>query len=210
MEEELRGNAGGGMFGEKKLRKLQDEIRNGGWRIQHISWLPPGKVERYGPGNLSTWCLIILGFACFFAGPALLSEAGFPIWAGISIMVFGLALLMFSRFSAGRFLYGRFVPVKAVCLDREVREFIDPDTVGDLIENTFWKPRILCEFEFRDKCYQVTPIIVKTLAFNTEEGVHRFLNKRLDSDGKCTLWIDPENPLHAVFHKKPKTGPYTA
>lgn len=198
------------MFGEKKLRKLQDEIRNSGWRIRHISWLPPGKVERYGPGNPSTWFLILLGLACFFGGPVLLCQPGFLAWAGIPIMVFGLILVGLSRYAAGRFLYGRFVPVKAVCLDREVQEFIDPDSIGSLTENTFWLPRILCEFEFRNQSYRVTPIIVKTVAFKTEEGVHRFLNKRLDSDGQCTLWVDPENPLHAIFHKKPKTGPYTA
>jgi hypothetical protein len=197
------------MFFEKKLRKLQDNIRNKGWRIDHISWLPQEKLECYNPKTPSTWLLIILGFICFFGGPVLLSKPNFSIWSGISIMVFGLVLLISSRYTAGLYLYGRFVPVEAVCIDREVREFIDPDSIGSLIKNTFWKPRILCKFQFQGCSYQVTPIIVKIFAFNTKEEVHCFLDKRIDENGKCTLWINPKNPLHTVFHRRPRTGPYT-
>lgn len=197
------------MFAEKKLRKLQDNIRNSGWRIQHISWLPEEKVESYNPKNASTWLFIIFGFLCFFGGPILLSKPDFPVWVGIAIMVIGLVLLLSSRYTAGHFLYARFVAVEAVCTDREIREFVDPDSAGSLIKSTFWKPRILCNFEFENRSYQVTPIIVKIVAFNTKEGADCFLDQRVDKNGNCTLWIDPENPLHAVFHKKPKTGPYT-
>jgi hypothetical protein len=197
------------MFAEKKLRNSQDNIRNKGWRIQHISWLPNGKVESYNPKNISTWLLVILGFMCFLGGPILLSKSNFPVWGGIAIMVFGLLLLFSSRFTAGRDLYGHFIEVEAICTDREIREFVDPDSVDSLIKSTFWVPRILCEFEFQNAKYRVTPIITNTIAFNSKEGASRFLDKRINEQGKCTLWINPKNPLHSTFHKKPKTGPYT-
>jgi hypothetical protein len=197
------------MFVEKKLRKLQDNIRNKGWRIQHIPWLPEGKVETYTPKNASTWLFIISGLLCFLGGPVLLSKLSFPVWGVIAVMLLGLALLFCSRYAAGFFLYGHFVPVEAVCIDREFQEFVHPDSMDSLTENTFWQPRILCAFQFEDKTYKVTPIIVKTVAFKSKEGVQRFLDKRINEKGKCILWIDPNYPRHTVFHKKPITGPYT-
>lgn len=116
---------------------------------------------------------------------------------------------MASRFSYGRNLFGRFEAVQGVCVDREVQEFEDPDSVGSFVKNTFWAPRILCEFDYKGTRYRVTPIIVKLTAFSTKEDVNRFLDERINSDGTCTLWVNPKNPLHTVFHKKPVTGPYT-
>ncbi|SLM28495.1 conserved hypothetical protein [Desulfamplus magnetovallimortis] len=198
------------MFGEKKLRKIQDNIRNSGWRIQHIPWQPEGKLEMYNPGSPLAWFAIIAGFFCFFGGPFTFSYQRFPVWVGISIMVTGLALLMSSRFIAGRDLYGKFVAVEGKCIDREVQEFEDIDTDGNLIRNTFWASRILCEFEYQGVAYQVTPIIVKMVACSREEEANQFLDERIGDGGRCILWINPDNPLHCVFHKKPKTGPYTA
>ena len=139
----------------------------------------------------------------------MLPEKEIPVWGGIAVMVGGLALLMTSRFVAGRHLYGRFVPVEAKCVDREVLEYEDPDSIGSFIKITYWAPRILCEFSYKGTACKVTPIIVKTIAFNSEEEANRFLDERIDRDGTCTLWINPDNPLHTVFHIKPKTGPYT-
>jgi hypothetical protein len=197
------------MLGEKRLRDWQDNLRNSGWRIQHVSWLPDGKVEAYGPRSTSAWLLLLSGFGCFFGGPLLLSQPGFPVWGGITIMLFGLVLLFFSRYASGRDLYGNFVPVDGICIDRDVREFIDPESVGDLVENTFWAARILCEFEYRNTPYRVTPIIAKISAFRTEEEAHRYLDQRMDEAGHCKLWVAPNNPLHTIFHQKPKAGPYT-
>lgn len=194
---------------EMKLRKLQDGIRDRGWRIKHVSWLPEGKLEYYGPNNISTWLLVIFGLLCFLGGPVLSSKLSLPVWGVIALMVFGLVLLMLSRYAAGHFLYSRFVSVEALCVDKEIREFICPDSAGSLTESTFWVPRILCNFEFRNQSFRVTPIIVKTVAFSSKKGADHFLEKRMDANGKCRLWIDPDNPLHAVFHKKPVTGPYT-
>jgi hypothetical protein len=193
---------------ERKLRKIQDTIRNSGWRIQHIPWQPEGRLEYHIPKDGITWALVVSGFVCFF-GPILLLGRGFSAWMVISLMVFGLVLLFASRFSFGRNLFYAFEAVEAACIDREILEVEDPDSIGSFNNNTFWVPRILCEFDYQGRRYRVTPIIVKIVAFNSEEGAKNFLDDKIDSKGKCTLWVNPKNPLHTVFHKKPKTGPYT-
>lgn len=197
------------MMFERKLRKIQDNIRNSGWRIQHIPWQTKDKLEYFNPQNNVTKMLMFSGFACFIGPIFTLGRLALPVWVIISIMIVGLLLLMASRFSYGRNLFGKFEAVEAICIDREVQEFEDPDSVGSFTKNTFWAPRILCEFDYHGTRCRVTPIIVKTVAFSTKESVNRFLKERIDSDGICTLWVNPKNPLHTVFHKKPRTGPYT-
>lgn len=124
-------------------------------------------------------------------------------------MIAGLALLLASRFCYGQNLYGKFQAVEAACIDKDVQEFEEFDPDGGFPNAKIWAARILCQFNYNGCRYTVTPIIVKLTAFSTEEEVNRFLEARIDSDGICTLWVNPDNPLHTVFHEKPKTGPYT-
>ena len=37
-----------------------------------------------------------------------------------------------------------------------------------------------------------------------ERKLEQYLEERLEPDGSCRLWIDPVNPLHAIFHKNGK------
>ena len=194
---------------EKKLRTIQDNLRNAGWRIQHIPWQPKGKLEWYGPDNFLSWLLILAGFAGFFGGIPLLSNNMVSTPAGIAIMISGLALLFLSRFSTGYFLYRSYVRVDARCLDREIQEFEDFESSGSLIKKTFWAPRLLCEYTYKGQNYTVTPIIVKMTAFNKKGDVERFLEQRIDLQHHCTLWINPKVPLQTFFRVKPRTGPYT-
>lgn len=194
---------------ERTLRKTQDNLRNSGWRIKHIPWQPEGKPEYYNPQDHVTRLLIVSGIACFIGPLFIFGRLDLPVWGMIGIMITGLLLLMASRFSYGRNLYATFEPVEATCIDRDVQEFEDLDSVGSFPRSTFWAPRILCEFDYRGTRYRVTPIIVKLSAFSTEERVNRFLEDRIDNNGMCRLWVNPKNPLHTVFHKRPKTGPYT-
>jgi len=195
---------------ERKLRHWQDNLRNAGWRIQHIPWQPEGKLEYYNPPDLVTWLLILTGFGAFFGGVPLMNANIVSTPVGIGIMVGGIVLLLASRFAAGYRLYRHFVRVDAKCLDRDVQEFKSPDNAGTLIKNTFWAPRILCEYRYNGQTRTVTPIIVKTVAFSTEHEAHAFLNSRIDRDQNCTLWINPEVPLQTFFHKKPVTGPHSS
>ena len=195
---------------EQKLRKLQDNLRNAGWRIQHIPWQPEGKLEYYNPNNLYTWLLILVCFAGFFGGIPLISENIVFVPVGSGIMIGGILCLTLSRYTTGYCLYRHYVRVDAKCIDREVKEFIDPESAGSLIKNTFWAAIIKCEYSYQGKKYTVTPIIVKIVAFNTEQGINQFLDNRIAGNQNCTLWINPEAPLQTFFHKKPLTGPYTS
>jgi hypothetical protein len=192
------------------MRILQDNLRNAGWRIQHIPWQPEGQLEYYNPPSPVAWMLIMAGLAAFFGGIPLITGNIVSTPAGIGIMLGGIVLLIASRYAAGHRLYRQYVRVDAKCIDRDVQEFEDPDNAGSLIKNTFWAPRLLCEYRYQGQTYTVTPIIVKTVAFSTEYAVHRFLDERIDQDQNCTLWINPEEPLQTFFHKKPFTGPHTA
>ena len=197
------------MLFERKLRKLQDQLRNAGWRIQHIPWQPEGKLEVYNPGDPFTWLLIVAGCAAFFGGVPLLSRSIVSTPSGIGIMIGGILLLLLSRFTTGYTLYRKYIRVDATCIDREIREYEDPESSGSLIKNTFWTPRLLCQYNHNGQTFTVTPIIVKMIAFGSEEAVNNFLADRIDDDRHCTLWINPDAPLQTFFHKKPMTGPHT-
>lgn len=194
---------------ERKIRTLQDNIRNSGWRIQHIPWQPEGKPEYIVPQDNITRVVMLSGFTCFLGPIFTLGRFNVPVWGVISIMMTGLALLLASRFCYGRNLYGKFKAVEANCIDRDVREFEEFDPDGGFPKAKIWAVRILCQFYYNGCRYTVTPIIVKLTDFSTEEEANRFLEARIDNDGMCMLWINPENPLHTLFHEKPKTGPYT-
>ena len=128
---------------------------------------------------------------------------------GIGIVIAGLLMLLASRFAAGYIMYRGFIPVQATCIDREVREFEDPHSKSSLKRITYWYPRILCEYYYEGQTYRVTPVIAKTTASGNEESAKNFLDVRIGPDKRCTLWINPKNPLQTVFHKKPLMGVYT-
>ena len=192
---------------EQKIRKLQDRVRNAGWRIGNIPWQEDGKPEYYFNTPL-TLGMVFVGLIGFFGGVFLLVGHSTSIPLGIGVAVAGLLILLSSRFAAGYFLYRDFERVDAKCLDQEVRKFEDPDSVGSINRITYWVPRILCEFTYKGRTYRVTPTIAKQCAFPDEKSAVQFLQERMDPDRRCTLWINPANPLQTVFHKKPLMAVY--
>jgi hypothetical protein len=191
-----------------KLRKLQDNLRNAGWRIQHIPWQEEGKPEYYFNSPF-TYVMILIGLAGFFGGIVLMAKPLVSIPVGIGIAVAGLLMLFASRFAAGYIQYKGFIKVEATCIDQEVKEFEDPDSLNSMNRITYWHPRILCEYSYKGRTYHVTPVIAKAVAFGNEESANRFLDERIGPDKRCTLWINPKNPLQTAFHKKPRMGVYT-
>lgn len=185
---------------EHKLRKLQDALRNAGWRIRHIPWQPDGKPEYFVPRDPVTKVLLVLGLVCFLGGIPL-NQVSIPL--GIGTMLLGLAALFASRFSMGYFAYRSYVPVRARCIDREIIEYEDPDSIDSLIKTTYWAPRVLCEYEHDGHTHRVTPIIPRVTAFATRQGVERFLAERIGPGQACTLWVNPDNPLQTILHKRP-------
>ena len=123
-----------------------------------------------------------------------------PTWLGIGIMVFGLLILFVSRIVAAYQKQKGWVKVEATCIDREVGA--GRDSEGDV----FWDYRLLCVFNYNGKEYKVTPVHSKVVGFNKEHQVNSYLNSRITIENKCFLYVDPENPLHAVFDRKQKMG----
>ncbi len=149
--------------------------------------------------------MIVGGLLGFFGGIGLAVESAVPVWTAIAIAVGGLATLLASRFVAGRDQYGKFVRVDAVCVDREMREIDDPDPDS----GAFWHARILCEFDYQGRTWRVTPVIPVFVANRKRRGLENFLDKRIGRDGSCVLWINPDNPLETVLHKKPRMAAHT-
>ena len=198
------------MLIEKKLRNLQDNSRNSGWRIQWIPWQASGKPE-YVYNTRLTLFLIIIGIVMFFGGilliakldsdPKFISIAKFNhTWIGIGVSVFGMIVLFGSRVVAAYQKQKGWIKVEAVCIDREVAS--GRDYSGDSNGTIYWDFRLLCVFKFNGKQYKVTPESSKIVGFGTEDGVNEYLNSRISSDNKCFIYINPNNPLHAVFDRK--------
>jgi hypothetical protein len=183
-----------------KIRKFQDWARNRGWRIKWISWQEPGKPE-YFYNNWMTHILNLLGLGLFFG------SIGYMLYRGsenqpvilIIVSVAGLALLFIGRLYAAYNKYKNWVPVKAKCIDQEIKPYVSR---GNDKVRTFWGYRLLCKFDFGGKEYTVTPEISRLFSFNSEDKVKEYLSEKIESDKTCRLYIDPENPLHAIFNKK--------
>ena len=187
---------------ESWLRKYQDRFRDAGWRIKHINWLEDGKLEYYG-NKPSALIFVILGLAAFFGGIWMISTQRVTAFQGICVSMGGLFLLFISRYVAGYFLYRHYVPVIAICLDRDLQEFEDVDPDGrSFTKKTFWSFRLLCEYYLDGHRRQVTPMAAKRF-FSSARDIESYLGRLIDADGWCRLWVNPDNPLQTIFHKKP-------
>jgi len=188
------------------MRKLQDQIRNSGWRIQNIPWHPEGKVEVLRPRDPYSAVLMIIGLIGFIGGIPLTQNS--LSW-GLVSMVSGLLLLLVSVFVMGFFYYRTFKPVAARCIDREIRAIEDFDSERIPKSKTFWFARIVCEFEYEGKTFTVTPVIAPGKYYTRENQLMKYLHTCIGDDDLCRLWINPKNPLQAVLHKRPMTVKHT-
>lgn len=185
-----------------KLRELQDSRRNAGWRIEWIPWTAPGEPE-WVFNTPATHACNLIGIAAFCGG--VLAAVGVAdgalnpqLVAALGTAVGGLGVLFAGRLLAARARYAGWVPVEATCVDREVAEGVDSE--GD----TVWEWRLLCAFELDGQPYRVTPASARAMAFGSEQAASRYLDQRIDAAGRCRLFVDPDNPLHAVFDRKPR------
>ena len=188
---------------QQRLRALQDRLRDAGWRIKHIPWHEDDKLEVYGNTPPALLC-VIPGIGAFLGGIWLITRGTLTVAEGVSVSVTGLLLLFLSRFVAGFFLYRKYVPVDAVCLDIDIQEFedADPDSGWSFRKKTFWSSRILCEHRFGEGSWCVTPMMPKRV-FATREKLQLYLDARMDSNRRCRLWVNPENPMQTIFHNRP-------
>ena len=176
---------------QSTLRKIQDDLANAGWRINHISHAPEGKP-------------VVVGFENWAGYVTVIAAIPFPIALGIAIYkgengrdplpwVY-LAIASWAICLAGLVVKNKikkkdWIYVDAKCIDREVRK-------GSGRNGTIWASRILCEFEHNGITIQCTPT-VHWSTWRSESDAHQFIDSRIDPSGGCTLKVNPRNPREA-------------
>lgn len=180
---------------------IQTKAKNDGWRIQEIPWMAPGKLEVIAPRSRLSQFLLFYGLLAFFGG-IIATKASVAI--GFGVAGTGLVCMLLTNLVMAKNTYGRFKPVEARCLDREFRHFHHTRRLpkGGIEEHHSWVARLLCEYGPPHAPVQVTPIVPNTIAFTRKEDCERYIEERI-REGKCRLWVDPNNPLHTCFHDKP-------
>ncbi|TVM36437.1 DNA translocase FtsK 4TM domain-containing protein [Oceanidesulfovibrio marinus] len=114
--------------------------------------------------------------------------------AWVAVMAAGLVVALISLWYGGRRTRRSWKRIQARVLDKEIYKDISYADGGEDTART-WCFQLLCEFELNGETYQVTPGFWRT--FGTESGVKRFLARAIDNNGRCALWVNPQNPLQA-------------
>jgi hypothetical protein len=183
---------------ENKLRDYQDRLRDEGWRIKWIPWQESGRPEYVY--NTPLTMLTGLGGAALFIGAAIWMVVSKTVeWPIFAAAMAGLVVVILGRLYAAFRKQYKWICINALCIDREIRQC---SVVSEGNMNYVWEYRVICKFTLNGKDYKVTPEASHVVSFNSADAAQDYLINKIKSDNKCLLWIDPENPLHAVFDKK--------
>jgi hypothetical protein len=117
----------------------------------------------------------------------------------LAIGLGGLVMIFLGRIYAAFNKQGGWIQLTARCLDREIQERHYP---GKGSIKIIWEYRLLCVFIHNGTEYRVTPEAANIAGFQSQDLAQKYLNELIRPDGTCKLWVDPGNPLHAVFDKK--------
>jgi len=182
----------------KKLRDFQDQVRDSGWRIKWIPWQEPCRAEYI----YNTPLTLFTGFggaALFLGSVAYLLLFKQVQWPILAIGLAGFIMIFLGRIYAAFNKQGGWLQLTARCIDREIQERRYPGK-GNI--KIIWEYRLLCVFNHNGTEYKVTPEASHIAGFQSQDLAQKYLNEKIRSDGTCNLWVDPRNPLHAVFDKK--------
>ena len=186
------------MVFQKRLRTIQDRLRNAGWRIQWIPWWEPDKPEIIKPKNPLAFIGIVIFLGAIFRFPWSYFDAPLSVKQQIALIVSGLVIIMLGIVSSAFQIQYGWKRINAQCIDREIREY--EKEPGDITSQ--WGYRLLCVFSFEGKEYKVTPRPSDLTGFTSKRQVEKYLNKKINQNGYCQLWVNQKNPLQTVFHKK--------
>lgn len=184
----------------EQVAVAQEKMRNKSWRIQRIPWKKDGKAEWVHNTPLS-FGLALLGLIIFLAPIVLVLKDSIPKPAAFFAVV-GIGLLFVSRVVAARSQFRGWIPMDAVCVNRETRKR-KRKSQSSKKWRTRWQFRVLCQFEHNGETWEVTPDC--QTVFRSEKALEEYLGRTIAEDGVCRIHVDPENPLHAVFHEIPAT-----
>lgn len=153
------------------------------WRIKSVPFRDPCARMKTNWGALLGSLLFIVGIF-----------AGFKTKSFFLILIVGLVLGLISVLFRGRIVRKNWKKVLAHCTDKEWKSVLGAPSQRGGVRKT-WTFQLLCEFELDGKQYIVTPGYWST--FISEGRLRKFLDKVISPDGKCQLWVNPENPLQA-------------
>jgi len=182
---------------QEMLHDSQDEIRDRGWRIKWIPWQEPGRGEYI----YNTRFTLFAGFGggALFFGSVYLLCFGHAQWPALAMGLIGLVMIFLSRIYASFHKQTGWICLTARCLDREIRERHYPHR-GNI--KVVWEYRLICVFTHKGREYTATPEASHEAGFQSQEIVQTYLNDRIRPDRTCKLWVDPGNPIHAIFDSK--------
>ena len=185
---------------QKKLRGMQDRLRNAGWRIQWIPWQLPDTPEFICSPIGLLGAAIFVGTIVVFLFVGHRSDSSRTISVNVMIVTAaaGLIIALIGILYSALKKQAGWTRIDATCLGREIREVAgDPDDIKPV-----WAYRLVCRFIYNEKTYTVTPEYSHAINFRSAQHVEQYLNERIQPDGRCHLWINPHNPLQTIFHKK--------
>jgi hypothetical protein len=181
---------------QKQLRDMQDRLRNAGWHIQWIPWQPPDTPEYIHSKNPLPLIGVTLFLGAIFLSGRRIGDITISVNMTIISTVAGLALAMVGIMYVAHQRQAGWERVDARCIGREIEKCEDAD------QSVTWVYRLVCVFTYQGQEYTVTPEPSYLMGFRSDHMVQEYLRKHIQPDGRCQLWIDPRNPLHAIFHKK--------
>lgn len=120
-------------------------------------------------------------------------------WPVLMIALVGLVMIFLGRIYASFNKQAGWIRLTARCIDREIQERHYPHRGNVKI---VWEYRLLCEFTHNGSEYRVTPEASHIAGFQSQNLLQKYLSDRIQPDYTCELWVDPRNPLHAIFDKK--------
>ena len=165
------------------MKPTKKSSEKGDWRIKTIPFRDDSAMMETNWGALLGALLFLVGIS-----------AGFKVKALFLISIAGLVLALFSILFRGRIVRRHWKKVSAQCIDREIKRVLgNPGLRGGAGKT--WAFQLLCEFEISGKQYTVTPGYWTT--FISERRLQTFLDRVISLDGKCQLWVNPDNPLQA-------------
>lgn len=165
------------------MKSYESSIEITEWRIKSVPFRAPyAKLE-------TNWGAL-LGALLFIVG----IFAGLKAKTFLLISIIGLVLGLVSVLFRGRIVRRNWKRIVAQCTDKEWKSIIGAASQRGGVRKA-WTFKLLCEFELGGKRYTVTPGYWST--FISEGRLQKFLAKVISPDGKCQLWVNPENPLQA-------------
>ncbi len=184
------------------ISDYQRQRRDGGWRINTIPWWKAGDIQQ-SVSTLLSKCIGLLGFV-FLLGPIALTFTQVIPFEYLPWAIVGVLLLFVATFFNTWDVYRKFVALDAKVVDYEVREVFAERPSSNSPRIKVWAFRLVCDFTFEGKHYIATPDVRED--FKTERQLLAFFKQTIsgrDDNLRTRIFVDPKNPLHCVFHKRP-------